>query len=73
MRHTPKAADLYTAAIKNNALTEGVEISASFTDKQYNILTWGTGGRALYQIRTPYGGGEVYERLRDIYDYFDNC
>ena len=29
-------------------------------------------GRALYLIRTPYGGGEVYERLRDIYDYFDN-
>ena len=38
---------------------------------QYNILTQGTGGRALYQIRTPYGGGEVYERLRDIYDYFN--
>ena len=37
------------------------------------MLTQGAGGRALYLIRTPYGGGEVYERLRDIYDYFNYC
>ena len=39
---------------------------------QNNTFTQGAGGRALYLIRTPYGGGEVYERLRDIYDYFNH-